>query len=104
MGGFDPPPRVFQTRALPTELHDHGAGPGTRTRINWATKPAPIPLGPAGITPGDAHAASSGRDPSSTRTRRSVGAPESCVVSTGGGFVASSLGTSIPSSGATSVS
>jgi hypothetical protein len=49
MGGFDPPPRVFQTRALPTELHNHGAGPGTRTRINWITKPVPIPLGPAGI-------------------------------------------------------
>jgi hypothetical protein len=52
MGGFDPPPRAFQARALPTELHDHGAGPGTRTRITWVTKPAPIPLGPAGmITP-----------------------------------------------------
>jgi hypothetical protein len=49
MGGFDPPPRAFQARALPTELHDHGAGPGTRTRINWITKPVPIPLGPAGI-------------------------------------------------------
>ena len=48
MGGFDPPPRAFQARALPTELHDHGAGPGTRTRINWVTKPAPIPSGPAG--------------------------------------------------------
>src|ERR1700722_10794225 len=47
-GGFDPPPRVFQTRALPAELRDHGAGPGTRTRIDWVTKPAPIPLGPAG--------------------------------------------------------
>ena len=50
MGGFDPPPRVFQARALPTELHDHGAGPGTRTRINWFTKPAPILLGPAGTS------------------------------------------------------
>jgi hypothetical protein len=48
MGGFDPPPRVFQTRALPTELHDHGAGPGTRTRIDWVTKPAPVLPGPAG--------------------------------------------------------
>ena len=37
-------------RALPTELHDHGAGPGTRTRINWVTKPVPIPLGPAGTS------------------------------------------------------
>lgn len=52
MGGFDPPPRAFQARALPTELHDHGAGPGTRTRIDWVTKPAPIPLGPAGIFSG----------------------------------------------------
>ena len=48
MGGFDPPPRAFQARALPTELHDRGAGPGTRTRIDWVTKPVPIPLGPAG--------------------------------------------------------
>ena len=48
MGGFDPPPRAIQARALPTELHDHGAGPGTRTRINWVTKPVPIPMGPAG--------------------------------------------------------
>ncbi len=40
----------FQARALPTELHDHGAGPGTRTRIDWVTKPAPIPLGPAGTS------------------------------------------------------
>jgi hypothetical protein len=50
MGGFDPPPRAFQARALPTELHDHGAGPGARTRINWVTKPVPIPLGPAGTS------------------------------------------------------
>ena len=50
MGGFDPPPRAFQARALPTELHDHGAGPGTRTRITWVTKPVPIPLGPAGTS------------------------------------------------------
>ena len=50
MGGFDPPPRAFQARALPTELHDRGAGPGTRTRIDWVTKPAPIPLGPAGTS------------------------------------------------------
>ncbi len=48
MGGFDPPPRAFQARALPTELHDPGAGPGARTRINWVTNPVPIPLGPAG--------------------------------------------------------
>src|ERR1700691_5473419 len=27
MGGFDPLPRAFQGRALPTELHDHRAGP-----------------------------------------------------------------------------
>ena len=50
MGGFDPPPRAFQARALPSELHDHGAGPGTRTRIDWVTKPVPIPLGPAGTS------------------------------------------------------
>ena len=50
MGGFDPPPRAFQARALPTELHDHGAGPGTRTRIAWDTKPVPIPLGPTGTS------------------------------------------------------
>lgn len=49
MGGFGPPLRAFQARALPTELHDQGAGPGTRTRINWVTKPVPILLGPAGI-------------------------------------------------------
>jgi hypothetical protein len=49
MGGFDPPPRVFQARALPIELHDHAAGPGTRTRIDWVTKPVPILSGPAGI-------------------------------------------------------
>lgn len=49
MGGFDPPPRAFQARALPTELHDHGAGPGTRTRISWITKPVPNLSGPAGI-------------------------------------------------------
>jgi hypothetical protein len=48
MGGFDPPPRAFQARALPTELHDRGAGPGTRTRINWGTNSALIPLGLAG--------------------------------------------------------
>ncbi len=50
MGGFGPPSRAFQARALPTELHDHGAGPGTRTRIIWVTKPVPIPLGPAGTS------------------------------------------------------
>jgi hypothetical protein len=49
MGGFDPPPGAFQARALPTELHDHRAGLGTRTRIDWATRPVPIQLGPAGI-------------------------------------------------------
>src|ERR1700722_13180600 len=72
MGGFDPPPRAFQARALPAELHDRGAGPGTRTRINWVTKPAPIPLGPAGSSQVyiDDHAASSGLGPSSASTTR----------------------------------
>ena len=51
MGGFEPPPRAFQARALPSELHDHGAGPGTRTRTDWVTNPVPIPLGLAGIVP-----------------------------------------------------
>jgi hypothetical protein len=48
-GGFDPPPHAFQASALPTELHDRGAGPGNRTRNDWGTSPAPILLGPAGV-------------------------------------------------------
>src|SRR6516164_4222250 len=73
MGGFDPPPRVLQTRALPTELHDHGAGPGTRTRISWVTTPVPVPPGPAGTPETPCHAASSGVSFSSDggRTRSS---------------------------------
>jgi hypothetical protein len=75
MGGFDPPPRAFQARALPTELHDHGAGPGTRTRINWVTKPVPILLGPAGI----ARAASfTPRPPAVLRLRTPRGAAAVC--------------------------
>ena len=75
MGGFDPPPRAFQARALPTELHDHGAGPGTRTRINWVTKPVPILLGPAGT----ARAASfTPRPPAVLRHRTPRGAAAVC--------------------------
>ena len=103
MGGFDPPPRVFQTRALPTELHDHGAGPGTRTRINWVTKPVPIPLGPAGtsratvITPHHPGAVLHRRR---CRAGRAPGA--SCVVTTTSASAEESVAADRVSSGPTS--
>ena len=105
MGGFDPPPRAFQARALPTELHDHGAGPGTRTRINWITRPVPILSGPAGIcSSGIAHAASSGGAPSSASGRRSRAMPESGLAVTADNSVERSVAAAALSSGATSLS
>ena len=105
MGGFDPPPRAFQARALPTELHDHGPAPGLEPGSTGLQSQCPSRWArPALLERQRDHAASSGSGPSSASTTRSRRTPASGVAGTSSLSVVPSVAAFGLSSGTTSFS